>query len=434
MNISPTTHQKKPWLGGAVLLSLLLAHSAHAITLQEMLTAVARQPGVAVSELTAREGTLREQAATAALLPRINGFGKAEFYNSPTNLRPMPPTEINVQAGDSIPFSRDILRYGLTLDMPLFVKSLYDLRQKATLLAEKASLAHTLELSSRKAAVVAANSGLVYLLGLDKAIDARLVSLTKTHEDMGLKVQIGRMAEVELLKVESAVNDLKAQKNELATKILDIRKDLETLTGLEITEPATMTMTGELVAAPYMGEKIAEKEAAAAREEWQRSKSACYPGLYLTGSLSGNDGVAYNTDEHIYRDYGFIGLTIQMPLFDQTLSVEQKIAQSRLHKAEKEMEATRISLAAQEKNFKGKLPVVEESRTIAAQSLTNSEQILAVARLSLEQGRTTTEEYLRQEAQVLTARAALYQAENDKWRIITQLAVLYGADLQEITQ
>ena len=201
---------------------------------------------------------------------------------------------------------------------------------------------------------------------------------------------------MELLKVESSINDLKAQKNELAAKSLDIRKDLETLTGLEITEPAAMIMTGELVAAPYLGEKIAEKETAAAREEWQRSKSARYPGLYLTGSLSGNDGEAYNTDELIYRDYGFIGLTIQMPLFDQTLSVEQKIAQSRLHKAEKEMETTRISLTAQEKNFKGKLPVVEESRAIATQSLANSEQILAVARLSLEQGRTTTEEYLRQ--------------------------------------
>ncbi|HAJ78173.1 MAG TPA: hypothetical protein DCO75_00245, partial [Fibrobacteres bacterium] len=98
------------WVRSMIAFSLLLAPSAHAITLQEMLTAVAKQPGVAISELTAREGILREQAATAALFPKINGFGKAEFYNSPTNLRPMPPTEINVQAGDSIPFSRDILR------------------------------------------------------------------------------------------------------------------------------------------------------------------------------------------------------------------------------------------------------------------------------------------------------------------------------------
>lgn len=434
MMLFPLPHQKMRWLAGAVTLSLLLAPSAQAVTIQELLTSAARQPGVAASELAAREGRLREQAATAALFPRINAFGKAEFYNSPTNLRPMVPTEVDIQAGDSIPFSRDILRYGLTLDMPLFVKSLYDLRRKSALLAEKASLAHALGLSSRKAAVVAANSGLVYLLGLEKAIDARLTSLAKTREDMGLKVQIGRMAEVELLKVESSINDLKAQKNELATKILDIRKDLETLTGLEITDPAAMTMTGELVAAPYLGEMIAEKVTAAAREELQRSKSARYPGLYLTGNLSGNEGEAYNTDEHISRSYNFIGLTLQMPLFDRTLSVNQAIARSLLHKAEMEMAATRINLTAQERNFKGKLGVVEESRVIAAQSLANSEQILAVARMSLDQGRTTTEEYLRQEAQVLAARAALYQAENDKWRIITQLAVLYGTDLQEITQ
>jgi len=434
MSISRATQKKIRRLSGAVALSLLLAQSANAITIQELLAATARQPGVAASELAAKEGSLREQAASAALFPKINAFGKAEFYNSPTNPRPMPPTEVNVQAGESIPFSWNLMRYGLTLDMPLFVKSLYDLRQKAARLAEKSSLSHTLELSSRKAAVVAANSGLAYLLGLDKAIDARLASLAKTREDMALKVQVGRMAEVELLKVENSINDLKAQKNELAARILDTRRDLETLTGLEISEPASMNLTGELVPAPYLVEKIAEKETAAAREELLRSKSVRYPGLYLSGSMTGNNGTAYNTDEDFYRDYGFVGLTLQMPLFDYGLSVEQSIAQSRLHKAEKELEAIRIALAAQEKNLKGKLPVVEESRTIAAKTLANSEQILAVARLALEQGRFTTEEYLRQEAQVLAARAALYQAENDKWRIITQLAVLYGADLQGVVQ
>ncbi len=434
MNILKIPRKKRTRLAALCLLVLLPATPAPAFTIQELLEATAKQPGVAASELAAKEGSLREKAATAALFPRINAFGKAEFYNSPTNLRPMPPTEVNVQAGDSIPFSRDILRYGLTLDMPLFVKSLYDLRQKAARLAEKANLAHVLELSSRKAAVVADNSGLAYLLGLDKAIDARLVSLAKTREDMELKVKVGRMAEVELLKVENSINDLSAQKNDLAAKILDVRKDLETLTGLEISDPAPMSLTGELIPAPYLGEKIAEKDTAAAREELRRSKSARYPGLYLTGSLSGNDGEAYNTDEHIYRDYDVIGLTIQMPLFDYGLSVEQSIAQSRLHKAEKELESIRINLTAQEKNLKGKLPVFEESRTIAAKTLANSEQILAVARLALEQGRTTTEEYLRQEAQVLAARAALYQAENDKWRVISQLAVLYGADLEGVVQ
>lgn len=429
-----TRYQKIKWLDSVVMLLLLFASSAHAITIQEMLTAVNRQPGIAASELAAKEGSLRQQAATAALFPRINAFGKAEFYNSPTNVRPMPPTEVNIQAGDPIPFSRDILRYGLTLDMPLFVKSLYDLRQKTALLAEKANLAHTLELASRKAAVVANNSGLAYLLSLNKAIDARLASLAKTQEDMRNKVQSGRMAEVELLKVENSINDLLTQKNELAVKILDVRKELETLTGLDITEPATMTLTCELIPAPYLEEQIAEKETAAAKEELQRSKSARYPAFFLTGYLSGNDGEAYNTDEHFYRNYDFIGLTIQIPLFDQTLNVEQKIAQNKLHKAEKDMETIRIKLAAQEKNLKSKLPVIEKSRAIAAQSLTNTEQILAVARLALDQGRTTTEEYLRQEAQVLAAQAALDQAENDKWRIITQLAVLYGVNLQEIIQ
>lgn len=416
-------------------LILLSALPAQAYTIQELLVAAARQPGMIASELTAKEGSLREQVATAALFPRINAFGKAESYNSPTNPRPMPPTEANAQAGDSLPFSWNLLRYGLTLDMPLFVKSLYDLQQKAALLAEKANLAHTMERVSRKASVVAANSGLAYLLGLDKAIEARLASLAKTREDMQLKVRLGRTAEVELLKVINSINELRTQKNELAGKILDTRRELTTLTGLEVDEPAAMRLAGELTPAPYLAEQIVEREKSAAGEEWERSVSARYlPGLYLSGSISGNEGEAYNTDEDFYRKYGFIGLTLQVPLFDHGLDVEQDIAKIRLRKAEKELTATRIALAAQEKSLKGKLPVAEESRTIAAESLANSEAILAVARLALEQGRTTTEEYLRQEAQVLASRATLHQAENEKWRIISQLAALYGADLEGIVQ
>ncbi len=426
--------KKFPWLLAALGM-LLSAPTAHAVTIQALFAAADRQPGLMASELAAKEGGLRQQAATAALFPRINAFGKAESYNSPTNPRPMPPTEVNVQAGDSIPFSWNLLRYGLTLDMPIFVKSLYDLRQKAALLAEKANLTHTMERVSRKAAVVAANSALAYLLDMDKAIDARLASLAKTREDMELKVKIGRTPEVELLKVVNSVNDLRAQKNELAGKILDTRRELETLTGLEVTEPAAMSLTGTLASAPYLAEQIAEREKSAAHEEWERSVSARYiPGLYLSGSISGNEGEAYNTGEEFYRKYGFIGLTLQVPLFDHGLDVEQSIARMRLHKAEKELAATRIALAAQEKSLKGKLPVVEESRLIAAQSLTNSEAILTVARLALTLGRTTTEEYLRQEAQVLAARAALCQAENEKWRVITQLAVLYGTDLEGVVQ
>ncbi|WP_054697895.1 TolC family protein [Desulfosarcina cetonica] len=187
----------------------------------ELLDAAKRQPGYAVSELSVRESDLQKARATGALFPKLGLFGRFESYNSPTNLRPMPPTEINVQAGDSIPFSREILRYGLSFDAPVYVRELYVLRQKAMLLREKAETDRQLDLIGRQASVVSLNSALFYLQALESAIDGRRASLGKTLEDMSLKVRTGRSPESELLKIQKTLNDLDQQRNDLNMKRLD---------------------------------------------------------------------------------------------------------------------------------------------------------------------------------------------------------------------
>ena len=92
------------------------------ISIGDLFEAVAQQPGFAVSALSVEENSLQEERAAAALYPKLGLFGRLESYNSPTNLRPMPPTEVNVLAGEAIPFSREILRYGLNFEEPLSVE------------------------------------------------------------------------------------------------------------------------------------------------------------------------------------------------------------------------------------------------------------------------------------------------------------------------
>jgi len=81
-----------------------LAGTGSAATITDLFEAVARQPAVAVSELGIQESALNKQTATDSLYPKFSLFGRGEMYNSPTNLRPMPPTEVNIAAGESIPF------------------------------------------------------------------------------------------------------------------------------------------------------------------------------------------------------------------------------------------------------------------------------------------------------------------------------------------
>jgi outer membrane protein TolC len=417
-----------------VALSLLWGGQSWAIGIQDLIDAAARQPGYEVSVMSVQESALRKEGATAALFPKLGLFGRAESYNSPTNLRPMPPTEVNVQAGEAIPFSRDILRYGLSFEAPIYVHELYLLRRKADLLGRKAETDRQLDLLGRQAAVVSLNSALTYLQGLEKAIDARHASLSKTLEDMTLKVQTGRSPESELVKIQKTLNDLDQQANDLAVKRLDTLRELHALTGIELTEAVPMDLVENPGGAAYLPVAAAQLNADAAQKEVERRRAARFPTLAVTGFLSGNDGEAYNTDSHIYRSYNAAALVLKFPLFDRVLSTDEAIARVQAQKAQKQLAQTRIDMAALADALDRKIPILENSIHLAERSIADSETLLAVAQIAVGSGRMTLEDYLRYESDVLSAQAALYQARQQRWQVLSQQAALYGTDLKGVVK
>lgn len=417
-----------------VALCLIWSAQSRAADIHDLLDAAARQPGYEVSAMSVQESALRQESATAALFPKFGMFGRAESTNSPTNLRPMPPTEVNVQGGDAIPFSREILRYGLSFEAPVYVRELYVLRQKAAILSQRADIERKLDLLGREAAVVSLNSALAYLQGLEKAIDARRVSLAKTRDDMALKVQSGRAAESELLKTETTINDLDQQRNELTLKRLDTLREIKTLTGIELDASVPMTLRAKPTVASYLPVAAARMQADAAQKELERREAARYPTLLITGYLSGNDGEAYNTDSHIFRSYNSAALVLKFPLFDHSLTTDEAIARIQWEKAKKQLAQTQLDMASLADTLDRKLPVVERAMALAEKSIADHEALLAVAIVALRSGRMTLEDYLRYESNLLAAQAAFYQARQQRWQILAQQAVLSGTDLKGIVQ
>jgi outer membrane protein TolC len=417
----------------AALIALCFKNS-WAANIGDLLDAAARQPSYEVSLLSVEESDLQKDSATAALYPKLGLFSRFETYNSPTNLRPMPPTEINVQAGDAIPFSRNILRYGLNFEAPVYVREIYVLRQKTMLLKEKAETDRQLDLLGRQAAVVSLNSGLAYLQGLEKAIAARHTSLNKTLEDMALKVKSGRSPESELLKIQKSLNDLDQQRNELAVKRLDTLREIQTLTGASLTEPVPMTLVQKPGGTSFLPVTAAQHSADAAQKEVERRHAAHYPTLSVTGFLSGNHGEAYNTDDSIHRNYDEAALVLKFPLFDRSLSTDEAIARVQLEKARKKLAQTRIDMAALADSLDRKIPVLERSIDTAQKSIVDGETLLEVAQVAVRSGRMTLEDYLRYESDVLAAQASLYQARQQRWQVLSQQAALYGTDLKGVVE
>ena len=189
--------------------------SAAELNITTLLEAVAKQPDLQSSQLATEAASIQLQQARSELYPKLSAFANYERYNSPTNLRPMPPTEVNIAAGDSIPFSDQIERYGLKAEMPLFVKGIYTLADKLKQLQQVSRLGHKLNVVTRQAEVVSVDASLSYLTQLNQAIVARIDSLQKTYQDLQMAVNNGRIAESELLKLETSVNNLHKQQNDI---------------------------------------------------------------------------------------------------------------------------------------------------------------------------------------------------------------------------
>ncbi len=411
-----------------------LPAAAAELSMTALLEAVARQPDLEASELGVRSAEMRLTQAQSELYPTLSAFGSYTSYNSPTNLRPMPPTEVDLSTGASVPFAKQITRYGLKAEMPLFVKSLYSLADKVKELQKASKAGHKLRLVTRQAAVVSLDASLAFTSHLDTAIAARIESLSKTHDDLQLAVNNGRSPESELLKVETTRNDLQKQRNDLQRQAITLTSQLKQLTGIQLEHFVPLSLGRPVSEGEYLRQTQQQAKVSASEKELQQAWDQHYPSLKLEGVLSENAGEAYNTGDSIDRSYNYVGITLSIPLFDRKLSSAIEQAKIEVQRQKKQLAQLRIDLAAEADNLQQQLPVVEQSEKLSQASLENTRRLLAIAKVAYRTGRMTTEEYLRFETQVLDADAALHRTFLDRWQIISQQAVLYGVELTGVVK
>ena len=408
--------------------------SAAELNITSLLEAAGKQPDMQSSQLGIEATGIQLEQARAELYPKLSAFGNYENYNSPTNLRPMPPTEVNVLAGDSIPFSEQIERYGLKVEMPLFVKGLYTLADKVKQLQQESKIGHQLKLVTRQAEVVSVDASLVYVTHLNAAIAARLASLQKTRDDLQMAVDNGRTPESELLKLENRINILQKQRNDLQIQQLTLLNQLKQLTGLEVDHFVPLTQRRPITDGETLRQKQQQVNVAVAEKEVQHTRDQHYPAVKLVGAITENYGTAYNTDESINRSYNYLGINISLPLFDRTISTSTDLARIQLQREKQQLAQVRIDVATEADTLRRQLPLLERSQELALKSYENSKSILEIARVAYRNGRITTEEYLLNETEVLDTEAALHQTNRDRWQVLCRQAVLFGDDLTGVVQ
>ncbi|WP_456431781.1 TolC family protein [Nitratifractor sp.] len=411
----------------------LLTLSIHAADIHTLLQGVKHHYTARLGELGVQEAANALELVRSQLYPKIGLFGSVTHYNSPTNLRPTTPTETAAVAPD-FPFSKNVERIGATVSMPIFVKSLYTLADKATFMQRSAQDKKRLDILKDEATVVGSNANLIYLQELERALRKKRSTLMTTRRIVEVKVRSGRAPRSALFKIQDQLDQIDIAINAIEIQKENILSILQTLTGVSLRHAVAMRHHGRLRRGDFLALKPLRAKTAADRLALRAEKEKLLPSFYLQGNFSRGYGKSYQSDRHIHRDYGSIGLNVKMPLFD--MHQYRSIERARIHalRSGTQLAKTAEELRAKARALSRQLRLLEHSVRLNRRNIANQRKLLAIAKTSYDDGRMTLEEYLRYVDALFDARANLYKSKAQYWQTLAQLAFLYGNDLERIVR
>ena len=421
----------------SIALSLLIIGSiSHADTITDWLDDVHKSPNLELSKLMVESVKAKSDSTSAALYPKLSLIGSIEHFNSPTSLRPVPPTEISQigASGGGYPFVTTMTSFGATASMPLFVKALFTNIKKANENITLESIKQRITISQQDALLIGANAQLNYLENLDIALQAKELSLTSTKNNIQIETKNGRLAEIELVKINEQLNQTQLKRKETDNARIEVQKILTILTNHTIKHSVAMKLIKDQEDSQYLSVDAKTQELKIANLSTHAAQESLYPSLTLSGNYFHHSGDAYNNGDAISRDYGSIALTLSMPLYDKERL--DTIELSRIEELKEQTSLSQAKLEAQN-NYQALIKEytnLKQSHLLAEKSVQNYEEMLKTARVAYISERMIQEEYLRYEDALLNAKASLYAIDAAIWQNIAQRAAINGKDFKEIVQ
>ena len=396
-----------------ILLALSVPYLLSAHTLPELFTALKNHSQTRSDEIAIEKAGIANSQATSKLYPKINLYGTYDHYTDPTGMLPVAPNELLAMVKDQSvgqPFSQDIFRAGANFTMPIFVKSIYTMADKAEAMQKSAKAKKKINLLKNEALIVGSNANLQYLEALNHSLEMKETSLLETKKTLQIKIDSGRAPESARYKIDDGLNQIAISKNNIALKRSQLISNIEAITGITLDaaipmEEAADVQSGELASLKPLQEKIKATKLGIRAE-----KEKLYPSLVAHGNYSFSTGQAYNNDARVNEQYGNIGLFLNIPLLamDQYDAVEKSDLEVRSD--ELELEKMRDELSAKATMLQHSLPLLDNSVTLSQQSIENKKRLLEIAKINYANGRLSTEEYLRYEDDVVDANVKLYKS------------------------
>ena len=409
----------------------------YAHTLPELFDALKNHSQTKSDEMIVKKSNINKDLATSQLYPTVNLFASYDNYSTPTGVVPVPPNTLKpMLVNQSIPqpFSRNIYKTGANFTMPIFMKSIYTTADKAEAMQTSSKAKKHINMLKNEAIIVGANANFLYLSELDKSLDAKKKSLFETQKTLKIKVNNGRAAASTLYKINDGLNQIDIAKNNIELQKKTIISTIETLTGLSLQKPIKMSKVldyekGDLASLRPLREKLR-----ADRLGVKAQKEKLYPALFAHGSYAYSRANAYNNGKNINEEYGNIGVTLNIPLLAMSQYDSITLSEVEARSSEVQLLKTGDELSAQANMLEDSLPLLDNSRKLYKQSIEDKKKLLDIAKVNYQNGRLSTEEYLRYEDDVVTEQAKLSKTKATIWQMQMQLAVIYGNNIEEMVR
>jgi len=409
----------------------------YAHTLTELFEALKKHSQTKSDDIMIEKTHIYQEMTNSKLYPTINLFAKYDNYSSPTGMVPVPPNELMPMVKKpniAQPFSYNIYREGIAMSMPVFVKSIFTMADKAKAMQKSAKAKKYINLLQNEALIVGSNANYLYLEALKKALSTKERSLLETKKTLKIKVDNGRSPTSSLYKINDGLNQINIAKNNIELQEKKVISTIQSLTGIKLDKPANMQITFKLKSKDIDSLKPLKEKIQADKLNIKAQKEKLYPAVFAHGSYTYSQGEAYNNYKNVDEKYGDVGVTINIPLL--TLNQYDDIKAAKLEAKSSEIELQKLTdeLRAKAQMLEESLPLLNNSILLYEQSIKEKLKLLKIAKLNYNNKRLSTEEYLRYEDDVVSAKANLHKVKAQKIQTQMQLAVIYANNIEEMVR
>lgn len=378
-----------------------------------------------------------EKLARANLYPELSAFGKYDYSDSPAGMLPVPPNVlIGMVQNPSVvqPFSENIWRAGLTVSMPVFVKSIYTMTAAAERMVQAASLGAQIEMQRKEALLVGANANLQYLENMEKAIESKRNSLQKMKELISIKVNNGRLPGSALLVMNANINELELKLAQLKMNKERVLASIFALTHVKLSQSLPLVQTASFRDGDFVVLQPLKKKVEAAGLIHRAEKEKLYPSLVAQASYVHNRANSYNNNKLIRNDLTTAALVLKVPVFNKKQYAKIKLKNIEMQEQQNDYEKVRMEIMATSQQLQNSLLLLNQSIDLNKKSIKAKEELLEIAKKSYLQDRMSIDDYLKYEDDLLFEKARLYQTQTEKWQTLMQLAVIYGNNIETLVQ